>query len=60
MDDETAYKLTKALCEGKEELATQIASLSYFDPAKAWKPSQAGTDLHPGAERYYREKGYLK
>jgi TRAP transporter TAXI family solute receptor len=60
MDEDTAYKLTKALCEGKEELASQIASLSYFDPATAWTSSQAGVELHPGAEKYYREKGYIK
>ena len=34
MDDDTAYALTKSLCEGKDELASQLAALSYFDPAK--------------------------
>lgn len=60
MDEDTAYRLTKAICEGKDELAQQIASLSYFDPATAWTPGQAGVALHPGAEKYYKEKGYIK
>lgn len=59
MDDDTAYRLTKVLCEGKEELASQLASLSHFDPAKAGTPSQTGVKLHPGAEKYYKENGYL-
>lgn len=60
MDEDTAYRLTKAICEGKDELAQQIASLSYFDPATACTPGQTGVALHPGAEKYYKEKGYIK
>lgn len=60
LDEEVAYKLTKALCEGKDELAQQIASLSYFNPETAWTQGQAGAKIHPGAERYYREQGYMK
>ena len=60
MDDDTAYALTKSLCEGKDELASQLAALSYFDPATAGTPAQTGVKLHPGAEKYYKEKGYLK
>lgn len=60
LDEDTAYKLTKAICEGKEELAQQIASLSYFDPATACTPGQTGVALHPGAEKYYKEQGYIK
>lgn len=60
MDEQTAYSLTKALCEGREELASQMASLSYFNPATAWKKSLAGVEVHPGALKYYKEQGYIK
>lgn len=60
MDNDTAYSLAKSLCEGKDELASQLAALSYFNPATAGTPAQTGVKLHPGAERYYKEKGYLK
>ncbi|MGL4653845.1 TAXI family TRAP transporter solute-binding subunit [Cetobacterium sp.] len=59
MNQDTAYRLAKSLVEGKDELSSQLAALSYFDPSKAGTPSQAGVQLHPGAEKYYKENGYL-
>ncbi|MCD7979132.1 MAG: C4-dicarboxylate ABC transporter substrate-binding protein [Fusobacterium sp.] len=49
MDDDTAYALTKSLCEGKDELASQLAALSYFDPSIAGTHSQSVLNLLSGA-----------
>lgn len=59
MEDDVAYALAKSLCEGKDELATQLAALSYFDPKTAGKITQTGIPLHPGAAKYFKEKGYI-
>lgn len=58
MDEEVAYALTKAVCENKDDLASAVASMKYFDPSVAGAKSFAGCPLHPGAARYYQEMGY--
>jgi TRAP transporter TAXI family solute receptor len=60
LDDDTVYRITKGICENKETLVQADASLKYFDPVTAWDPLKTGAKLHPGAERYYRDKGYIK
>jgi TRAP transporter TAXI family solute receptor len=57
MPDQFAYDLAKALDERKDLLATAYEHFSY-DPAQVWKAY--GVPLAPGAERYYRERGYIK
>ena len=32
----------------------------FFNPMTSWKPENVGLPLHPGAERAYREKGWMK
>jgi TRAP transporter TAXI family solute receptor len=57
MPDEVAYAITKAICTNKETLVNTYKAAEVFDPKTAWK----GTiPLHPGAERYYKEAGYMK
>jgi len=55
---DTVYKMTKALFENTETLAAA------HNAAKAIKledgPKGLAVPLHPGAEKYYREKGVLK
>ena len=58
MDDATAYKLAKAICEHKEDLAKAQAAMKFLDPAKAGTKIMAGAPVHPGALKYYKEKGY--
>jgi TRAP-type uncharacterized transport system substrate-binding protein len=31
-----------------------------FEPEEAWKPENNAIPLHPGAAKYYRERGWLK
>ncbi|MCD6363252.1 MAG: TAXI family TRAP transporter solute-binding subunit [Synergistetes bacterium] len=55
---DVVYKLTKVLCENVSRLKQIHASMAAFKPEIGWK--NTGGPLHPGAEKYYREKGYLK
>jgi TRAP transporter TAXI family solute receptor len=56
-----AYTVTKTVIENKEALVRGHAGLAAFDPMTAWRPEKiGGIPLHPGAERAYREKGWLK
>lgn len=58
MSEETAYAITKAVSESSEKVRKIAPSYKDFNPAEAWK--NLGAPLHPGAEKYYREKGYIK
>ncbi|MBS7526184.1 TAXI family TRAP transporter solute-binding subunit [Fusibacter paucivorans] len=61
MSEETAYAIVKSVCENLDKLKAAHASLADFDPAKAGLPEMNGyIPLHPGAEKYYREMGYIK
>ena len=60
LPDPVAYTVTKTLLEGKDALVRGHAGLAEFDPTTAWKPEEVGIPLHPGAERAYREKGWMR
>ena len=57
MPDDFAYTLTKALDERQDLLQWSNVTYSY-NPHTVWKAY--GALLHPGAARYYRERGYMK
>lgn len=57
---EAAYLLTKTTVENKEKLVKAHAGFKDFNPEDAWKLDRYGIPLHPGAERYYRDKGMMK
>ena len=55
--DDLVYKMVKIVCENK---AKWVATHSMFKP---FDPSKAGNTpilLHPGAAKYFKEKGYIK
>src|SRR3990172_2582875 len=54
LPDAIAYAVTKTIIENKDALVRGHAGLRDFDPAKV------GLPLHTGAERAYREKGWMK
>jgi uncharacterized protein len=56
--DDVVYGITKALAANPEVVRQWGAHHKLFDPEKAW--ANVGGPLHPGAERFYREAGYLK
>jgi uncharacterized protein len=60
MPDAVAYTVAKALCEGQEKMKAAHKGMKSFDPSKAWDPRITGLPIHPGAEKYYKEKGYVK
>jgi len=55
-----AYTVTRTIIESKDALVRGHAGLAQFDPKTAWQPARVGLPLHPGAERAYREKGWMK
>ncbi|GAU76475.1 TAXI family TRAP transporter solute-binding subunit [Fusibacter sp. 3D3] len=61
LDEEVVYQLTKIMCENRDQLVTVFASLEPFRPETCWEPEKVGgVALHPGAERYFKEMGYMK
>lgn len=56
--EDVVYVITKVLCENMDRVHAIHASARGFDPKTAWQ--NLGAPLHKGAEKYYREKGYLK
>jgi uncharacterized protein len=60
LPDDVAYLVTKTVVENKDELLKAHQAFGDFVPEDAWKPENNGIPLHPGAERYYRERGWLK
>ena len=58
---QAAYTIAKTLADNKEALAQANAALKLFKPEDAWRPAKVGwVPLHPGAERFYKEKGWMK
>lgn len=58
---DVAYTIAKTLAENKEALGNANAALKLFKPEDAWRPEKVGgIPLHPGAEKYYREKGWMR
>ena len=55
--EQAAYDLARAIDENHGALKWFIRIYTY-DPKTVWQ--NFGVPLHPGAERYYREAGYIK
>jgi TRAP transporter TAXI family solute receptor len=60
LPEPVAHTVTKTIIESKDALMRGHAGLAEFDPRTAWEPAKVGLPLHPGAERAYREKGWMK
>ena len=60
LDPELVYVLTKAIVENKEQLVKAHAGFKNFIPEDAWKMVQIEIPLHPGAEKYFGERGWMK
>jgi TRAP transporter TAXI family solute receptor len=58
MNDDLAYIITKTINDNVDRVRKLHPSLADYDPAKGWL--HLGLALHPGAERYYREQGWLQ
>ncbi|MBO0903749.1 TAXI family TRAP transporter solute-binding subunit [Jiella sonneratiae] len=61
MSDDVAYTITKAICENQDKVRAAHSSLAEFDCKTAGDPGRnGGVPLHPGAERFFKEQGWLK
>jgi uncharacterized protein len=56
--EDVIYAFTRIVNENADKVRKMQASAEIFDPANAWK--ETGADLHPGAARYFKEKGYMR
>jgi uncharacterized protein len=59
LPDEVAYQVVKTFVEKKDAMAEAYPAWGAFIAEEAWKPEHTGVPLHPGAERYYRERGWM-
>ena len=57
--DETVYQLVKATFDNFDEFKKLHPAFANLDPAKMVKDGLSAP-LHPGAEKYYKEKGWVK
>lgn len=58
VNDDIAYRVAKTLHEQKPRLVESLRAFQGFDPQKMYQAMPA--PFHPGALRYYREKGLAK
>lgn len=58
MPEDEVYRITKIICENKDHLIRAHESMAFWNPKEDWK--NLPVPLHPGAERYYKEVGWLK
>lgn len=56
MDDDLAYEITKILFDNIKEMAEVHPAANQMDPQTAW---QTSIELHPGAEKYFKEIGAI-
>jgi len=56
--DDVAYRVARTLHQNKPKLVESLRAFQGFDPQKIYKAMPA--PFHPGALRYYREKGLAK
>lgn len=56
--EENVYKVVKALAENKADLAATFAPMNEFDVNQMYKTAPMA--FHPGAVRYYKERGLIK
>jgi TRAP transporter TAXI family solute receptor len=57
--EDLAYLITKTICEQRETMIQAHKAWADFDPSRAWRPEATGIPLHPGALRYFKERGWL-
>ena len=56
--EETVYKMVKAICEKRDDIVIAAPFWKSFTAEKACEG--LALPIHPGAAKYYREKGWLK
>lgn len=60
LSDNLVYSILKAIVEGADKIKASYKAFKVFDPKTAWQPDKlGGVPLHPGAEKFYKEKGWM-
>ena len=59
MPDDVVYNLVKATFDNFDEFKKLHPAFANLDPVKMTKDGLSAP-LHPGAEKYYKEKGWIK
>lgn len=61
LSEDVVYQVTKTLCENRDALVETYNSLEPFDVETCMAEEKlGGNPLHPGAEKYYKEMGYIE
>jgi TRAP transporter TAXI family solute receptor len=60
MPDDVAYAITKAIIENRDAIVAEHRAMAGFVAKDAWRPENVGIPLHPGAAKYYRERGWMQ
>jgi len=60
MPDSVAYAITKAVIDNRDAIVAENKAMQNFVAHEAWKPENNGIPLHPGAVRFYKEKGWMQ
>jgi len=60
LPDDVAYQITKTVIEKMPEMAKNYPAWANFKPENAAKKENTGIPLHPGAARYYKERGFTQ
>lgn len=61
LSEEVVYQITKTLCENRDALVATYSSMSGWDVPTCMDAGKiGGNPLHPGAEKYYKEMGYIQ
>lgn len=55
--DEVVYLITKTVAEMKDRLVKVNPAFQRWEPGMM--PKGLGIDIHPGAVKYYKERGWL-
>lgn len=56
--DDIVYQIAKSVYTNKEKLAELVASFKYVYPETSWE--NLVLPLHPGAEKFFKEMGWMK
>ncbi len=59
LPEDVAYRLTKAIVENIDKMAVDFPAWKAFVAEQAALSENNGIALHPGAIRYYKERGWL-
>lgn len=57
VSEEVVYRILEIIDENIDAMKSIHPSWKNFDITKAWQ--NAGVPLHPGAEKFYKDKGYM-